>query len=201
MFLRPSFQQLAEALATWRASNKPARGLWFGPSEACTHFRQAATAPESEREAHLRRVEAGMDRCPHLFAAFEDGDLYQWLRRFACYSPIIHLQQTDGGSSSHSPFSEEVNRHGIVRAEEVLRAIADSYKCQPEPDLPPRCEEIYLTLEIFSKTADLPNEIMGRLEDSVEYWRRYVPKDGLSIDELIPGSTNHAEGTAFRSSS
>jgi hypothetical protein len=66
-----------------------------------------------------------------------------------------------------------------------LQAIANSYTRQPEPDMPPRCEEIYLTLEIFSTTADLPTEIIERLAESVAYWRRYIPEDGLSIGELL----------------
>jgi sugar phosphate isomerase/epimerase len=181
MFLRPSFRQLDGALQTLRAGGKLPRGLWLGPAAAYTLFCHAAAAAESQQEVHLRRVEEEMDRYPYLFASFEDGDLYLWLRRFACYSPIIHLQQTSGGSSSHSPFTEENNRQGIVRAEQVLRAIADSYNRQPEPGMPPRCEHIYLTLEIFSKTADLPTDIMRGLKDSVEYWRTYVPKDGLSL--------------------
>ena len=130
-------------------------------------------------------MEEEMDRYPYLFASFEDGDPYRWLRRFACYSPIIHLQQTDGRSSSHSPFSEENNRQGIVRAEEVLQAMAGSYNRHPDPDMPPRCEEIYLTLEIFSETADLPAEIIERLADSAAYWRRYIPKDGMHLEELL----------------
>jgi hypothetical protein len=184
-FLRPTSRQLREALQILRVSGKLERGLWLGPDAAYTHFRHAAAAPKSQEEFYLQRVEEDMDRYPYLFASFEDGDTYLWLRRFACYSPIIHLQQTDGNSSSHRPFTQENNRQGIIRAEEVLQAMADSYNRQPEPDMPPRCEEIYLTLEIFSRTADLPTEIIERLAESVAYWRRYIPKDGLSLGELL----------------
>ena len=184
-FVRPTSRQLREALQILRVSGKLERRLWLGPDAAYTHFRRAAAAPKSQEEVHLQRVEEEMDRYPYFFASFEDGDTYLWLRRFACYSPIIHLQQTDGKSSSHRPFTEENNRQGIIRAEELLQAMADSYSRQPEPDMPPRCEEIYLTLEIFSSTADLPNEILERLAESVAYWRRYIPKDGLSLGELL----------------
>jgi sugar phosphate isomerase/epimerase len=183
-FLRPASRQVREALQVLRVSGKLERGLWLGPDAAYTHFRNAAAAPRSQEEDHLRQLEAEMARHPYLFASVEDGDTYLWLRRFACYSPIIHLQQTDGNSSSHRPFTEENNRQGIIRPENVLQAIADSYNCQPEPEMPPRCEEIYLTLEIFSTTADLPNEIIERLAESVAYWRRYIPEDGLCLEEL-----------------
>jgi len=184
-FLRPTSLQLRQALQALRASGKLERGLWLGPEVAYTHFRRAALAPKSQEEIHLQRMVEEMDRYPYLFASFDDGDTYLWLRKFACYSPIIHLQQTDGKSSSHLPFTEENNRQGIIRAEEVLQAMVDSYNRQPEPHMPPRCEEIYLTLEIFSSTADLPNEVLDGLAESVAYWRRHIPKDGLTLGELI----------------
>ena len=94
-----------------------------------------------------------MDRCPHLFAAPEDGDPYVWLERLACYSPIVHLQQTDGKSSSHKAFTEENNRHGIIQGDKVLHAIATACSQEPEPDLPPPTPEIYLTIErLFVQT-------------------------------------------------
>jgi sugar phosphate isomerase/epimerase len=184
-FLRPTSRQLREALRSLRVSGKLERGLWLGPDVAYTHFRHAAAAPESQEEFHLQRVEEDMDCYPYLFASVEDGDTYLWLRQFGCYSPIIHLQQTDGNSSSHRAFTEENNQQGIIRAEEVLLAIADSYNRPLEPDMPPRCEEIYLTLEIFSGTADLPTEIIEQLAESVAYWRTYIPEDGLRLGELI----------------
>jgi hypothetical protein len=184
-FLRPTRRRMKQALRRLRASGKFQPGLWLGPDSAYARFRQAAAAPEAEENAYLRRVEAEMDRCPHLFAAPEDGDTYLWLERLGCYSPIIHLQQTDGKSSPHRPFTEEYNRRGIVRAEKVLEATAAAYSQQPEPGLPPHCEEIYLTIEVFSGTADLPRDILDRLADTVAYWRKYVPKDGLTLQELI----------------
>jgi sugar phosphate isomerase/epimerase len=184
-FLRPSSRQLRAELQKLRIIGKLDRGLWLGPEVAYTYFRLAATAPEAQEETCLDRVEEEMDRCPYLFASFADGDTYGWLRRFGCYSPIVHLQQTDGNSSSHRPFTEQNNRQGIIRAEDVLQAMADSYNRPSEPDMPPRCEEIYLTLEIFSGTADLPAEIIEQLAESVAYWRRHIPKDGLRLGELL----------------
>ena len=37
-----------------------------------------------------------IERRPYLFAEAHDGDPYAWLRALGRYSPIIHLQQTDG---------------------------------------------------------------------------------------------------------
>ena len=130
-----------------------------------------------------------MDRYPYLFAAYEDGDTYGWLREFGCYSPVIHLQQTDGTSSSHRPFTAANNRRGMIHGDKALQAIGAAYSSEPEAEMPPRCEDIYLTLEIFAGTADIPTDIIRGLAESVEYWRRYIPKDGLTLQELTEGKT------------
>jgi sugar phosphate isomerase/epimerase len=184
-FLRPPRRKLRQALRRLRASGKIEPGLWLGPDSAYACLKEAAAAPEAEEAAHLRRLEAEMDRCPHLFAKPEDGDTYIWLEQLACYSPIIHLQQTDGKSSPHRAFTEEENRRGIVRADRVLQAIATAYAQEPEPGLPPHIAELYLTIEVFSATADLPSDILGRMAETVAYWRKYVPRDGLTLQEIV----------------
>jgi hypothetical protein len=160
-------------------------GLWLGPASAYALFRAAAAAAKEAESAYLQRVGEEMDRYPYLFAASEDGDTYGWLRELGCYSPVIHLHQTDGTSSSHRPFTEENNRHGIIQGDKLVQALAAAYSAEPGAALPPWCEDIYLTLEVFAGTADLPVDILRGLAESVEYWRRYVPKDGLTIQELL----------------
>ena len=85
-----------------------------------------------------------MDRYPHLFAAEQDCDLYGWLEQVGCYSPIVHLQQSNGKSSSHLPFTAACNETGIVHPLKVLQAIARSYTKEPRPGMPRRCAEVYL---------------------------------------------------------
>jgi hypothetical protein len=184
-FLRPSRRQLKQALARFRATGSLASGLWLGPDAAYACLQQAAAAPEAEDGAGLDLLVAEMDRCPHLFAHSEDSDTYVWLERLACYSPIIHLQQTDGKSSPHWAFTRENNRHGIIHGDKVLKAIAAACSRAPEPDLPPPTPEIYLTIEVFAGTADIPHDIISRMAETVAYWRKYVPKEGLTIQELL----------------
>ncbi len=53
---------------------------------------------------------------------------------------------------------------------------------------PPPPEDLYLTLEIFADTAETPSEILGKLRESVRFWRRYVPEDGVRLEDLdVPG--------------
>ena len=185
-FLRPPYLRLKETLLQMRATGKPARGLWLGPKSAYGILQEAAETPIAQEDYHLNRLEREMDGHAPLFATPEDGDPYIWLGQLACYSPIIHLQQTDGSSSPHLPFTEANNQRGIILADKVLRSISAAYSQAPDSSMPPKCEKVYLTLEIFPKPTDFPLDILSELEESVAYWRAYVPKDGLKIEELVP---------------
>ncbi|TVR70862.1 MAG: hypothetical protein EA427_05165, partial [Spirochaetaceae bacterium] len=122
----------------------------------------------------------------YLYAGEADGDPYQWLRELAGWSPIIHLQQTDGKSSAHWPFNAETNRAGIIEGTRVLEAIRDHYASAEETGtLPPRVTDIYLTLEVFAGTAETPEQIRKKVRESAEYWRTFIPADGETVDRLL----------------
>lgn len=184
-FIRLPADQLRQSLRRARRTGRISAGLWLGPAAAYSIFRAALAAPEDSEDEYLQRLERQMARYPYLFAVWEDGDAYGWLRELGCYSPIIHLQQTDGTSSPHRPFTPDNNRTGIIHGNKVLEAIAAAYCMEPDAEMPPPCLDIYLTLEMFSGTADLPLDILAGLTESVEYWRQYVPKDGLTLQELL----------------
>jgi len=129
-------------------------------------------------------IEAEMDRSGHLFSEPKDGDCYEILRQLGCYSPIIHLQQTNGTSSAHLPFTDEENAKGIIRGPQILQAIKESYESEPDGDMPARTDEIYLTLEVFSYSTSILNNVLCDYRKSVDYWRQYIPEDGLRLDDL-----------------
>ncbi|MBI1278613.1 MAG: hypothetical protein GC179_10850 [Anaerolineaceae bacterium] len=140
---------------------------------------------ENDNPPTVDSLQTYIEARPYLFAAQEDGDLYHWLRTLGCYSPIIHLQQTDGTTSGHKPFTEAHNRTGIVDPAKVLQAIWEAYQQPADGTYPPHCTDIYLTLEIFSGTAEYPAQILANIRESAAYWRRFVPEDGLPLDQLI----------------
>ncbi len=179
-FLRPTRDTLERAV---RGDAQARNDLWVGTGEATRLLRQppAGISPSDQ----VRQLDTLMDASPHLFASDADGDPYHWLERLGCHAPIIHLQQTDGRRSAHLPFSPEHNRTGIIRPRQVLAAIARSYAAPADAGLPPRCAEIHLTLELFSATADRPADIIDRYRQTVEYWRQFVPTDGLTLDQLL----------------
>jgi len=93
----------------------------------------------------------------------KDRDTYEWLRQLAPYSPVIHIQQTDGQGDRHWPFTEEYNSKGIIEPEKVIQAINDS-----------GAEEVVLLFEIIHPFEEDEEKVLNDLERSVKYWRKWV---------------------------
>lgn len=123
---------------------------------------------------------------PEWFAEAGDADLDSWTRTLGSFAPIIHLQQTNGTASAHRPFTEKYNQDGIVTPRRLLRSLYEAYQRVGEiPGLPPPCQDIYLTLEIFSGTAERPQHSLNNIRESAAYWRQFIPQDGLTLDKLV----------------
>jgi sugar phosphate isomerase/epimerase len=180
-FLRPSSKDIERCLET--AATAP----YLGSESAYALFEEASRGRGGATGPTVERIESEMDRYPHLFASRGDCDLYRWLEELGCYSPVVHLQQTNGRSSSHLPFVAANNEQGIVRPPELLQALARSYERAALPGMPPRTDDVYLTFEIFPHTTDRRRDILPALAESVRYWRRWVPEDGARLDALVRG--------------
>lgn len=178
-FLKTSESDLAKRLR----NGEPAP--YLGTDKLYDMYDKARDSEASKIHENAFRISEEMDAYSHLFAQPADCDLYQWLRKTGCYSPILHLQQTNGKSSSHLPFTAANNGSGIVNPKAVLKAIAESYMNPTSEKLLPRVEDIYLTFEIFPHTFDTKREILSVLEESVKYWRQWIPRDGMILSELI----------------
>jgi len=131
------------------------------------------------------RIYAALDDFDYWFAKPGDSDVYQWLSRLGCYSPIVHLQQTDGSYSGHKPFTAQYNETGIIKPKDVFAAIKASYDMSNEEDMPPRVSDIYLAFEIFFGVTDSTDKIIEDLKESVAFWRKDMPRDGMRLDELV----------------
>jgi len=187
-YLRPPAAAVQASLRHAREGERP-QCLWLGSRRAHELFATASQTSldkgnDGVEEGVVAEILADAGRHPYLFAESDDADPYRWLERLGCYSPIVHLQQTDGSSSSHRPFTAEHNRRGVVTPERVLGSLARSYAREAAAGMPPRCKEIYLTLEIFSGTAETIYEVERAMRESVEYWRRYLPTDGAVLSGL-----------------
>ena len=182
-FLKPSQDQVLDWLERTKAGEACGR-IWLGPDRAFGFFRKAVQGSITNREA-LDRIQESIHAFGHLFSSPADGDVHAWLRRFGRYSPIIHLQQSDGLSSPHWPFSEAFNRAGIIQGRAVLESLAASYSQPLEEGMPPPCGTIHLTLEPFIGTAEDKHEALENISESIRYWRRLVPRDGIRLSEAL----------------
>lgn len=182
-FQKPSQEQIAEWIDQ-KASGMPCKRIWLGPKKARDVF-EKATAGQITKKQALEQMEQIFENYEYMFAAQQDGLVHEWLKNLAGYSPIIHLQQSDGKSSPHWPFSPEFNQKGIIKGEQVMLSIAEAYTKQPEEGMPPLCSEIILTLEPFIGTAGNNYDAIEEIRQSVQYWRQYVPKDGMLLSEII----------------
>ena len=182
-FLRPTFESFEKSVALLREGSEE-RLPWLGVEEAYT-LAEAVASGRERIETAWEKVNTLVTERPYLFAEPEDGEPYRWLRAFGPYSPIIHLQQTDGESSPHAPFTQEWNAKGIITGEAVLTALARGYEKPSMPEALPPVEEIYLTIEVFLSTASNPFSSLRDLRRTVEYWRRFVPEDGIDLHEAL----------------
>jgi D-erythrulose 1-phosphate 3-epimerase len=182
-FVRPSASTVIEQAKLSSASGEMA-SLWLGSRAAHDHFDRCVRNGGAVPGEDLSFIMADMDRHPFMFSQPEDADAYSWLASLGCFSPIVHLQQVTGASSSHLPFTAQTNVKGIIHPDRVLRTLMESYLHAPPAELPAQTGEIYLTVEVFSGTAQTYREIESNLRATVEYWRRFVPEDGTRLDSL-----------------
>ena len=185
-FLRPDTETIRETIQAGHGGSLR-RGLWFGTDEAYSIYK-AALRGEIGEDSAVEKINSIMDEHPSLFSDPRDSSVQCWLEELACYSPIIHLQQTDGKSSPHWPFTPEYNQKGIINRTEVIKYIKHAYSRPNDPAMPPKCKEIYLTIEPFIKTAGNVFDFIEDLEATVEYWRKTIPNDGMRLGDISCGT-------------
>lgn len=183
-FKRPGYGEIKEMLRCCRYGEN-IDSIWLGPKKAIEIFEETVSLPEYMEDKQISRIESEMDKNPYMFAKYEDGDPYIWLERLGCYSPIIHLQQTTGKGSSHLPFTKEHNDKGIIFPERILRTLEASYQRDESVGMPPRCRHIYLTLEMFTETAEINRYAIEKLKETAAFWRNFIPEDGTPLNQLI----------------
>lgn len=183
-FQKPDLRQVLESLENAEPGRRYPH-YWIGSEHTARLWREAAFSG-TPTLADARRVCEDMERFPYLYSdSMRDADPYAWLEELGCYSPIIHMQQTNGVTASHAAFTDENNREGIIHGERLLYAIAKSYEAPDIPGMPPKAKELYLSFEIFAANAEYRSDILQKLEETCRYWRRFVPEDGTPLDQLL----------------
>jgi hypothetical protein len=190
LYLPPTAGTIRTAHKTFR--NGGPIEIWLGNNKAVEIFKNAKIENDEISGGDIDAILKLAAENRYLFAEPGDPDCYEWLRRIGCYSPVIHLQQTDGNFSSHKPFTDETNKKGIIEPAKILKALKQSYDKTDEKaaaaetagHFPKKCEDVYLTFEIYSATMEINYNILYNLQKSVDYWRRFIPKDGMRLSEL-----------------
>lgn len=209
-FAMPTHDELRNAAAKFTghrgAGGRGFRGrypeLWLGTDSAYRHFNDLLRqVDDKQQDRCLSKVEEDMRRHPYLFSAADDTNPYEWLRALSAWSPIVHLQQVTGDTSSHEPFTVETNRRGRIHPLRVLEAIAACYADTVRwagLALPERCRSVYLTLEIFAGAGVAPHQLLDQIRESVAYWRRWIPEDGRSLATLLEATPLAARANSRR---
>ncbi len=163
------------------------RGIWLGPEYGYRMVEEQAL--QSSRSDFIFAETLRNDLLSgyaHMFSFDErDDNPHAWLEELGAYSPIIHLQQTNGRTSSHAPFTTETNRDGIISPRSVLEALKKSYAMPDDPSMPPKTDRITLAFEIFISNVKYPHDAIDELKETAQYWKQYIPRDGMTLDEAL----------------
>ena len=173
-YLKPTLSNIREMLSTGDT------GRYRLPDAIKYGIKSAKRADELYEE---------LSKYEYWFAQPKDADVFEWFSSLGCYSPLVHLQQTDGTYSSHKPFTAQYNNTGIIKPRDVFEAIAISYDDNEKEGMPPRVSDIYLAFEVFFNITDSTDKIIRDMKDSIAFWRKYLPCDGMTLDELLGCST------------
>lgn len=183
---KPTDEQLLEHIA--RRTDVDELPIWLGGNTVYELWESTVASDESE-DTKLNVIKEEMEKYPYLFSLTEDDyNPYRWLEELAPYSPIVHMQQTDGYSAPHAPFTKEMNEKGIINGPDLLKAIKkgfDKIADSTEEGMPPVTDEMYLNFEIFAASTMSSREAYNMMKETVDYWRQFIPEDGLTIDELV----------------
>ena len=181
LYLRPDDEKLCASFARYKKDGYV--DLWLGSKEAYELFTEAKG--ETLSQDTIKALMEDIDNNEHLFNEPRDTDCYSWLRELGCYSTSVHLQQTDGNRSAHAHFTSEQNEKGIIHPVKILRALDECYRRSEEKDMPPRLNHIYLMFELYIKTIEIGYQGLYNIGQSVDYFRKFIPRDDMYLSELI----------------
>ncbi len=182
-FVKPDIQKIVQYIDEY-LKNGDLSGKWLGPN-SCYQRIQKEKITQSNKHKIAESILTEMEKYPYLFSNKEDSSPYEWISELGCYSPIIHLQQTDGKKSAHLPFTPENNSEGIIHGDKMLKTLMTAYlRSNPKTKIP-KTDKIFFTVEVFASTAEMPYDIIQKSEKTVEYWREFIPHDGIELDKLV----------------
>lgn len=179
-FLKPDNSTI-EKFVGKNFNSRDLSNIWLGPD---TNYEIVAN-PSLTSSQKIELILDNFENYSYLFAEEIDSDVYKWFELTGKYSPIVHLQQHDGTHSAHDAFTSEKNIKGVIKPDKLFKALHKSYLSPVEVGFPPVAENIYLTFEIFGSTSETSRNILSKMRESIEYWRKYIPEDGMKLSEIV----------------
>jgi D-erythrulose 1-phosphate 3-epimerase len=85
------------------------------------------------------------------------------LEKLLPYTPVVHLQQTDGKGDHHWPFTPEYSRKGIVKPKRVMEIVKNS-----------PLKRVDLVFELGHALDSPDQKIIDDHKASVEAWAKWL---------------------------
>lgn len=129
-------------------------------------------------------VDVGHMAGMHYGLSGPDLDYREWLRRFAPWAEIIHLQQTTPDASAHWPFTSEYNERGHIRMDAVLEAIGEGHEraeSSPVSECLEPVDHHWLILELVPGSTKNEQRLLAEMRESAEYLYQFVPRGGMTL--------------------
>jgi hypothetical protein len=143
-----------------------------------------ATNQDREGVPVYTTVDVGHMAGMHYGLAGEELDYRAWLRRFAPWSEIIHMQQTTPDGSHHWPFTPAYNERGHISVEAVLEAIQEGHAAADKSPVSEVLEPVdrhFLIFEIIPGSTKREDLLLEEMRVSAEYLHGFVPKEGMEL--------------------
>jgi hypothetical protein len=93
----------------------------------------------------------------------DPGDPYRWLEELLPWSPVVHLQQTDGKADRHWPFSPDHARTGIIEPRRIVEIVRGSPLARVD-----------LLFEFAHAFDAPPHQVLDDHRRSVDAWMRWL---------------------------
>ena len=191
-------RRIARLYATWRemaviAKEKGLKAIYveqmYVPSEVPWTLQQSeefllACNADSDGVPIYLTVDVGHQAGQQYGMSGPDLDYLEWVRRFAAFSEVIHLQQTTPEASAHWPFTAEYNRKGKVQMDRVMEALHyahEHWESSPVSQVlePVSCN--MLMLEVIPSSTKSEDNLLDELAESHDYLRQFVPAGGITL--------------------
>jgi len=91
------------------------------------------------------------------------GDPHKWLEKLLLWTPMVHLQQTDGKGDHHWPFTPQYAQNEIINPQRIIEIVKGS-----------PFERVDLILELGHPFEVADHQIIDEHKWSVEAWMKWI---------------------------